>query len=62
MTQRERPLSPHLQVYRFQITMLMSISHRIAVEAELESPKIRRRSPCNLRFRSSSVASLRAKR
>lgn len=30
MTQRERPLSPHLQVYRFQITMLMSISHRIA--------------------------------
>ena len=23
-----RPLSPHLQVYRWQITMLMSISHR----------------------------------
>lgn len=29
MTQRERPLSPHLQVYRFQITMVMSILHRI---------------------------------
>lgn len=29
MTQRERPLSPHLQVYRFQITMTMSILHRI---------------------------------
>ena len=26
---RERPLSPHLQVYRFQITMAMSILHRI---------------------------------
>ncbi len=23
-----RPLSPHLQIYRWQITMLMSISHR----------------------------------
>lgn len=29
MTQRERPLSPHLQVYRFQITMVMSILHRM---------------------------------
>ena len=25
---RERPLSPHLQVYRWQITMTMSILHR----------------------------------
>jgi succinate dehydrogenase / fumarate reductase cytochrome b subunit len=25
----ERPLSPHLQVYRWQITMTMSILHRI---------------------------------
>ncbi len=25
---RPRPLSPHLQVYRWQITMLMSILHR----------------------------------
>ncbi len=29
MTQPQRPLSPHLQVYRPQITMVMSISHRI---------------------------------
>jgi succinate dehydrogenase / fumarate reductase cytochrome b subunit len=28
MTQRPRPLSPHLQVYRWQITMTMSILHR----------------------------------
>lgn len=28
MTQRARPLSPHLQVYRWQITMAMSIFHR----------------------------------
>ena len=28
MTQRARPLSPHLQVYRWQITMTMSILHR----------------------------------
>lgn len=28
MANRERPLSPHLQVYRWQITMLMSILHR----------------------------------
>jgi succinate dehydrogenase / fumarate reductase, cytochrome b subunit len=28
MTQRERPLSPHLQVYSWQITMTMSILHR----------------------------------
>ncbi len=28
MPSRERPLSPHLQVYRWQITMLMSILHR----------------------------------
>ena len=25
---RERPLSPHLQVYRWQITMVMSVLHR----------------------------------
>lgn len=29
MTQYPRPLSPHLQVYRWQITMAMSIFHRI---------------------------------
>jgi succinate dehydrogenase / fumarate reductase cytochrome b subunit len=28
MAPRERPLSPHLQVYRWQITMVMSILHR----------------------------------
>jgi succinate dehydrogenase / fumarate reductase cytochrome b subunit len=28
MPSRERPLSPHLQIYRWQITMLMSILHR----------------------------------
>lgn len=28
MPTRPRPLSPHLQVYRWQITMLMSILHR----------------------------------
>src|SRR3546814_930005 len=28
MANRERPLSPHLQVYRWQITMAMSILHR----------------------------------
>jgi succinate dehydrogenase / fumarate reductase, cytochrome b subunit len=28
MPTRERPLSPHLQVYRWQITMTMSILHR----------------------------------
>jgi succinate dehydrogenase / fumarate reductase cytochrome b subunit len=27
--QAERPLSPHLQIYRFTITMAMSIIHRI---------------------------------
>lgn len=27
-SKRERPLSPHLQVYRWQITMTMSILHR----------------------------------
>jgi succinate dehydrogenase / fumarate reductase cytochrome b subunit len=26
----ERPLSPHLQIYRWQLTMTMSISHRAA--------------------------------
>lgn len=26
---RERPLSPHLQVYRLTLTMAMSIVHRI---------------------------------
>src|SRR3546814_12777357 len=28
MANRERPLSPHMQVYRWQITMTMSILHR----------------------------------
>ena len=28
MPTRERPLSPHLQVYSWQITMVMSILHR----------------------------------
>ncbi len=30
MTNRARPLSPHLQVYRPQITSVMSILHRIS--------------------------------
>lgn len=29
MSTRPRPLSPHLQIYRFTITMAMSIIHRI---------------------------------
>ena len=29
MTTPSRPLSPHLQIYRFTITMAMSIAHRI---------------------------------
>lgn len=29
MSTRSRPLSPHLQVYRFEWTMLLSITHRI---------------------------------
>ena len=29
MSSGNRPLSPHLQVYRFQWTMVLSISHRI---------------------------------
>lgn len=29
-TPRERPLSPHLQVYKLPMTALMSISHRIS--------------------------------
>ncbi len=29
MTKRARPLSPHLQIYRPQITSMMSILHRI---------------------------------
>jgi succinate dehydrogenase / fumarate reductase, cytochrome b subunit len=28
MTQAERPLSPHLQIYKWQLTMAMSILHR----------------------------------
>ena len=28
MATRERPLSPHMQVYRWQITMVMSLLHR----------------------------------
>jgi succinate dehydrogenase / fumarate reductase cytochrome b subunit len=30
---RERPLSPHLQIYRLQINMVMSIVHRITGSA-----------------------------
>lgn len=30
MPNRPRPLSPHLQVYRWQITMTMSILHRVS--------------------------------
>lgn len=30
MDPRKRPLSPHLQIYRPQITSVMSISHRIS--------------------------------
>ena len=30
MATRERPLSPHLQVYKWQITMVMSILHRVS--------------------------------
>lgn len=33
MAQSSRPLSPHLQVYRMQITMTMSILHRITGSA-----------------------------
>jgi len=29
MAEPNRPLSPHLQVYKFEITMAMSIVHRI---------------------------------
>lgn len=29
MAHRERPLSPHLQIYKFQYTMVLSIAHRI---------------------------------
>jgi succinate dehydrogenase / fumarate reductase, cytochrome b subunit len=29
MTQAERPLSPHLQVYRWQLTSVLSILHRV---------------------------------
>ncbi len=29
MNKPQRPLSPHLQVYKFQFTMMMSIMHRI---------------------------------
>jgi len=29
MSERSRPLSPHLQIYRLQWTMLLSITHRI---------------------------------
>ncbi|MCB9992414.1 MAG: succinate dehydrogenase, cytochrome b556 subunit [Hyphomicrobiaceae bacterium] len=29
MKQNTRPLSPHLEIYKFQITMAMSIFHRI---------------------------------
>ena len=30
MPKRERPLSPHLQIYRFQWTMILSITHRVS--------------------------------
>ena len=30
MSPAERPLSPHLQVYRWQLTSVMSILHRVA--------------------------------
>jgi len=30
MSLRERPLSPHLTVYRRQLTMVLSISHRLS--------------------------------
>lgn len=30
MTTRDRPLSPHLQIYRWQWTMLLSITHRLS--------------------------------
>ncbi len=29
-TRAERPLSPHLQIYRLTMTMMMSIAHRIS--------------------------------
>ena len=29
MTQHKRPLSPHLEIYRFSLTMALSIIHRI---------------------------------
>lgn len=29
MAQRERPVSPHLQIYKFQYTMVLSITHRM---------------------------------
>ena len=29
MAQRDRPLSPHLQIYQFQYTMVLSILHRV---------------------------------
>ena len=29
MSESSRPLSPHLQVYRFQLTMVLSILHRL---------------------------------
>ena len=29
-TRADRPLSPHLQIYRFTMTMAMSIAHRMA--------------------------------
>ena len=30
MAQRQRPLSPHLQIYKPQLTSMMSIGHRIS--------------------------------
>jgi succinate dehydrogenase / fumarate reductase cytochrome b subunit len=29
MAEKDRPLSPHLQIYRFQLHMVMSVLHRI---------------------------------
>lgn len=30
MTQSQRPLSPHLQIYRWELTMALSILHRVS--------------------------------
>ena len=35
MAQRAKPISPHLQIYRFTLTMLMSISQRATGIAQM---------------------------